>query len=56
VACLPEHAVELAALADCADAALFAAKRSGRDAVRVAAAGQRDDPARRRDVGSTGAA
>jgi diguanylate cyclase (GGDEF)-like protein len=56
VACLPEHAVELAALADSADAALFAAKRSGRDAVRVAAAGQRDDPARRRDVGSTGAA
>jgi diguanylate cyclase (GGDEF)-like protein len=56
VASLPEHAVELAALADCADAALFAAKRSGRDAVRVAASGQRDDPARRRDVGSTGAA
>jgi diguanylate cyclase (GGDEF)-like protein len=56
VACLPEHAVELSALADCADAALFAAKRAGRDTVRIAAAGQREEPARRRDVSSTGSA
>jgi diguanylate cyclase (GGDEF)-like protein len=56
VASLPEHAVELAPLADCADAALFAAKRAGRNAVRVYQLGQREDPKRGRDVGSTGRA
>jgi diguanylate cyclase (GGDEF)-like protein len=54
VASLPQHAIDLASLADCADAALFAAKRSGRDAVRVFEPGQREAPGRRRGADSTG--
>ena len=54
VASLPQHAVDLASLADCADAALFAAKRSGRDAVRVFEPGQREAHGRRREVATTG--
>jgi diguanylate cyclase (GGDEF)-like protein len=49
VAAFPGDAADLGALVDCADAALFAAKRAGRDAVRGHAPGQRTDPARKRD-------
>jgi len=55
-ACFPGDARDLAALVDCADAALFAAKRAGRDAVRLHAPGMRTDPGRRRDAGATGTA
>jgi diguanylate cyclase (GGDEF)-like protein len=54
VAGFPDHAADLATLADHADAALFAAKRAGRNAVRTFEPGQAEDPARRRDVGMTG--
>jgi diguanylate cyclase (GGDEF)-like protein len=50
----PVHATDLATLVDCADAALFAAKRAGRNAVRSFEPGQAADPARRRDVATTG--
>jgi diguanylate cyclase (GGDEF)-like protein len=46
VASFPEDARDLESLVDAADAALFAAKRSGRNAVRGCAPGMRDDPAR----------
>lgn len=55
-ACFPADARDLAALVDSADAALFAAKRAGRDAVRLHQPGMRTDPARRRDLQSTGTA
>ncbi len=55
-ACFPTDARDLAVLVDCADAALFAAKRSGRDAVRLHAPGMRTDPSRRRDPHATGTA
>jgi diguanylate cyclase (GGDEF)-like protein len=55
-ACFPTDARDLAALVDCADAALFAAKRAGRDALRMHAPGMRADPARRRDPRATGMA
>ncbi len=55
-ACFPADARDLAALVDAADAALFAAKRAGRDAVRLHQAGMRADPARRRDPQATGTA
>ena len=55
-ACFPADARDLATLVDCADAALFAAKRAGRDATRLHAAGMRAQPGRRRDVSTTGAA
>ncbi len=54
VAGLPFHTADLATLVDFADAALFAAKRAGRNAVRAFEPGQAEDPARRRDVGTTG--
>jgi diguanylate cyclase (GGDEF)-like protein len=54
VAGFPFHTADLATLVDCADAALFAAKRAGRNAVRAFEPGQGKDPARRRDVGTTG--
>ncbi|HUK65590.1 MAG TPA: diguanylate cyclase [Anaeromyxobacteraceae bacterium] len=50
VASYPEDALELALLLDCADAALFAAKRKGRDVVAVHAPGMRQDPGRRRSL------
>jgi len=53
-ATFPADARELATLVDCADAALFAAKRSGRNAARRHEGDMRDAPGRRRDVRSTG--
>ncbi|GEJ56207.1 sensor domain-containing diguanylate cyclase [Anaeromyxobacter diazotrophicus] len=54
LAVFPDDADDLAALLDCADAALFAAKQAGRDAVVAYAPGMRDRPGRRRDVRVTG--
>lgn len=50
VAVFPEDGRDLAALIDAADAALYAAKRAGRNAVRAHEAGMRAHPGRRRDV------
>jgi diguanylate cyclase (GGDEF)-like protein len=47
-ASFPEDARDLESLVDAADAALFAAKSAGRNAVRACAPGMRDDPARPR--------
>jgi diguanylate cyclase (GGDEF)-like protein len=55
-ACFPSDARDLAVLVDSADAALFAAKRAGRNAVRMHRSGMRTDPGRRRDPRSTGTA
>jgi len=55
IATYPDDARELPALVDCADAALFAAKKRGRDAAVAYAPGMRDNPARRRDVRVTAA-
>jgi diguanylate cyclase (GGDEF)-like protein len=55
VAVFPDDARRIDALVDCADAALFAAKRAGRNQVRAYGPGMRDDPSRRRDVAVTGA-
>ncbi|BDG05923.1 diguanylate cyclase [Anaeromyxobacter oryzae] len=49
----PDDARELAALMDAADAALYAAKRAGRDAVRAHEPGMREHPGRKRDVATT---
>jgi diguanylate cyclase (GGDEF)-like protein len=49
----PEDARELGTLIDCADAALYAAKRAGRDAVRPHEPGMRAHPGRRRDQRTT---
>ena len=49
VAVYPDDARDLGGLIDCADAALYAAKRAGRDAVRAHAPGMRDHPGRKRD-------
>ncbi len=46
----PEDGRDLGALIDAADAALYAAKRAGRNAVRAHEAGMRTHPGRRRDV------
>jgi diguanylate cyclase (GGDEF)-like protein len=53
VALYPTDARELSALIDCADAALYAAKRAGRNAVRAHAEGMREHPGRERDVSIT---
>jgi diguanylate cyclase (GGDEF)-like protein len=50
VAVFPDDGQDLGALIDAADSALFAAKRSGRNAVRAHAPGMRAHPDRRRDV------
>jgi len=55
-ASFPGDARDLATLVDCADAALFAAKRAGRNAVRRHEPAMREAPGRRRDVRSTGEA
>ena len=54
VAGLPLPAADLPRLVDLADAALFAAKQSGRNAVRCFTPGHDGDPARRRGAGSAG--
>jgi diguanylate cyclase (GGDEF)-like protein len=53
VASYPKDADEFALLLDCADAALFAAKRSGRDRVLAYAPGMRQAPGRRRTIETT---
>lgn len=50
VAVFPDDGAELSAIIDAADAALYAAKRAGRNAVRAHEAGMRTHPGRRRDV------
>jgi diguanylate cyclase (GGDEF)-like protein len=50
VASFPADATELPVLVDCADSALFAAKRRGRDATVAYLPGMRQDPGRRRDI------
>jgi len=55
-ACFPADARDLTGLVDCADAALFAAKRAGRDTVRFHQDGMRQAAGRRRDVRTTGQA
>jgi diguanylate cyclase (GGDEF)-like protein len=55
VATFPADARDGATLMDCADAALYAAKRAGRNAVRFHEAGMREAPGRRRGPAETGA-
>jgi len=55
VASYPRDARELAVLVDCADAALFAAKRRGRDRVEVYEPGMREAPGRKRNIATTAA-
>jgi diguanylate cyclase (GGDEF)-like protein len=50
VAVFPEDGRDLGALVDAADAALFAAKRAGRNVVRGHEPGMRVHPGRRRDA------
>jgi diguanylate cyclase (GGDEF)-like protein len=50
VAVFPDDGGEAGALVDAADAALFAAKRAGRNVVRAHEAGMRTHPGRRRDA------
>jgi diguanylate cyclase (GGDEF)-like protein len=50
VAVFPEDGSDLGTLVDAADAALYAAKRAGRNAVRPHEQGMRGHPGRRRDV------
>jgi diguanylate cyclase (GGDEF)-like protein len=49
IAVFPDDGRDLGALVDAADSALYAAKRAGRNAVRVHEAGMRGHPGRRRD-------
>lgn len=53
LAVFPDDGDALPALIDAADAALFAAKGAGRNAVRVHEPGMRSHPRRKRDVGVT---
>ena len=53
VAVFPEDGQDVAALVDAADAALFAAKRAGRNVVRAHEEGMRGHPGRRRDARTT---
>jgi diguanylate cyclase (GGDEF)-like protein len=53
VASWPDDAGDLAGLIDAADAALFAAKRAGRNVVRGHEPGMRTHPGRKRDVQTT---
>jgi diguanylate cyclase (GGDEF)-like protein len=53
VAVYPSDAQDLSSLIDCTDAALFAAKRAGRDTVRAHEPGMREHPRRERDVSIT---
>lgn len=53
VAVWPDDARDLPSLIDCADAALYAAKRAGRDAVRAHEPGMRTHLGRKRDVDTT---
>jgi diguanylate cyclase (GGDEF)-like protein len=55
VATFPADARDLPSLIDSADAALFAAKRKGRDVVVAYAPGMRESPGRQRDVKITAA-
>lgn len=48
VACLPRDATDQAKLVDCADSALYASKRAGRDKVTAYQAGMEHDPTRQR--------
>jgi diguanylate cyclase (GGDEF)-like protein len=50
VAVFPEDARDTGGLIDCADAALYASKRGGRNLVSAHAAGMRTHPGRKRDV------
>jgi diguanylate cyclase (GGDEF)-like protein len=50
IAVFPEDGGDLGALVDAADAALYAAKRAGRNAVRCHEPGMRNNPGRRRDL------
>ena len=52
-AVFPDDATEMGELVDCADAALFAAKRAGRDVVRAHESGMRTHPGRKRDARTT---
>jgi diguanylate cyclase (GGDEF)-like protein len=49
IAVFPDDGADLGALVDAADAALYAAKRAGRNAVRLHEPGMRGHPGRRRD-------
>jgi diguanylate cyclase (GGDEF)-like protein len=53
VAVYPDDGRDLGALIDCADAALYAAKRAGRNAVVAYGPGMRAHPGRRRDLSTT---
>jgi diguanylate cyclase (GGDEF)-like protein len=53
VAVYPSDAQDLSSLIDCTDAALYAAKRAGRDTVRAHEPGMREHPRRERDVSIT---
>jgi len=56
VAVFPEDGQDLGAIVDAADAALFAAKRAGRNAVRAHQQGMRSHPGRMRDERGAGEA
>lgn len=53
VAAFPDDGRDLGLLIDCADAALYAAKRAGRNVVQAYERGMRSHPGRKRDVRTT---